>query len=272
MIKDVRIALGGVVHKLWRAEHAEAPLRRGPATEAAFRQAAEADLAAAQPLRDNAFKIDLAKWVTAGFQAATPARRCTISTASSAPLSRELTARSRCRGRPHSARSFPREGLTCAALQCSTITRGRIAVIETGVAETAPGVIMVMTHRNAPKPKAAGPDDLTIMQDDRVHWNGQPVAIVLAETQEQAEHAQSLISWSPTPSCALLARRWACSGSNPPWMSSLLNLGQTRSSCASAMNPTRAPPRDRPSPSAGSSRPDVMGPSGSAGTSAAQCQ
>ena len=58
-------------------------------------------------------------------------------------------------------------------------------------------------HRNAPKlnrappfmskPKAAGPDDLPIMQDDRVHWNGQPVAIVLAETQEQAEHAQTLI-------------------------------------------------------------------------------
>ena len=43
------------------------------------------------------------------------------------------------------------------------------------------------------KPKAAGPDDLPIMQDDRIHWNGQPVAIVLAETQEQADHAQSLI-------------------------------------------------------------------------------
>ena len=31
------------------------------------------------------------------------------------------------------------------------------------------------------------------MQDDRVHWNGQPVALVLAEAQEQAHHAQSLI-------------------------------------------------------------------------------
>jgi xanthine dehydrogenase YagS FAD-binding subunit len=36
-----------------------------PATEAAFRQAAEAELAAAQPLRDNAFKIELAKRVIA---------------------------------------------------------------------------------------------------------------------------------------------------------------------------------------------------------------
>lgn len=59
-IKDVRIALGGVAHKPWRAERAEAALRGGPATEAAFRQAAEAELSAAEPLCDNAFKIELA--------------------------------------------------------------------------------------------------------------------------------------------------------------------------------------------------------------------
>jgi xanthine dehydrogenase YagR molybdenum-binding subunit len=60
-----------------------------------------------------------------------------------------------------------------------------------------------MTYKNAPrlKPmppfmsqaKAAGGDDVPIMQDDQIHWNGQPVALVLAETQEQADHAQSLI-------------------------------------------------------------------------------
>src|ERR1700712_1678728 len=43
------------------------------------------------------------------------------------------------------------------------------------------------------KQKAAGGDDVPIMQDDQIHWNGQPVALVLAETQEQADHAQSLI-------------------------------------------------------------------------------
>ena len=62
-IKDVRLALGGVAHKPWRAERAEAALRGGSATEAAFRQAAEAELASAQALRDNAFKIELAKRV-----------------------------------------------------------------------------------------------------------------------------------------------------------------------------------------------------------------
>ena len=60
-IADVRIALGGVAHKPWRAEVAEARLRGGPATEAAFRAAAEAELEAATPAEDNAFKVPLAR-------------------------------------------------------------------------------------------------------------------------------------------------------------------------------------------------------------------
>ena len=60
-VRDVRLALGGVAHKPWRAHKAEAALRGGPATEAAFRAAAEAELADAAPLRDNAFKVELAK-------------------------------------------------------------------------------------------------------------------------------------------------------------------------------------------------------------------
>jgi len=59
-IKDVRIALGGVAHKPWRAFKAEAALRNGPATEQAFRAAAIAELTDARPLRDNGFKIELA--------------------------------------------------------------------------------------------------------------------------------------------------------------------------------------------------------------------
>ena len=41
--------------------------------------------------------------------------------------------------------------------------------------------------------KAAGGNDLPILQDAEIHWNGQPVAVVLAETQEQADHAASLV-------------------------------------------------------------------------------
>jgi xanthine dehydrogenase YagS FAD-binding subunit len=60
-IADIRLALGGVAAKPWRASVAEAALRGGPATEATFHAAAEAELAAARPLRDNGFKIELAK-------------------------------------------------------------------------------------------------------------------------------------------------------------------------------------------------------------------
>ena len=59
-IEDVRIALGGVAPKPWRALKAEAALRGGPATEQAFRAAAIAELADAKPLRDNGFKVELA--------------------------------------------------------------------------------------------------------------------------------------------------------------------------------------------------------------------
>jgi xanthine dehydrogenase YagS FAD-binding subunit len=59
-VNDVRIALGGVAHKPWRARVAEERLRGGPATEEAFRAAAHAELAAAVPLSENGFKIPMA--------------------------------------------------------------------------------------------------------------------------------------------------------------------------------------------------------------------
>ena len=61
LVRDVRLALGGVAHKPWRARKAEAALRGGPIHARAFRAAAEAELAEAVPLRDNGFKVELAK-------------------------------------------------------------------------------------------------------------------------------------------------------------------------------------------------------------------
>lgn len=60
-VRDVRLALGGVAHAPWRAERAEAALRGRPATEQSFAAAAEAELAEARPLRDNGFKVPLAR-------------------------------------------------------------------------------------------------------------------------------------------------------------------------------------------------------------------
>jgi len=62
-VKEVRIALGGVAHKPWRANAAETALKGGPATEASFRAAAQTELASARGLSDNAFKIELAQRV-----------------------------------------------------------------------------------------------------------------------------------------------------------------------------------------------------------------
>ena len=119
-----------------------------------------------------------------------------------APVSR-IDGPLKVQGAARFAAEFPLHGMVYAALAYSTIPKGRIAGLDTSAAETAPGVVLVMTHRNAPrmKPmplfltaeKAVGGDDLPVMQDDRIHWNGQPVAVVLAETQEQADHAKSLI-------------------------------------------------------------------------------
>jgi xanthine dehydrogenase YagS FAD-binding subunit len=59
-IRDIRIALGGVAHKPWRARIAEDALRGKRPDEVAFRSAAEGELAPAAPLSENGFKVALA--------------------------------------------------------------------------------------------------------------------------------------------------------------------------------------------------------------------
>jgi len=62
-VSDVRLALGGVAHKPWRAFEAEKVLRGRPATIENFGAAAEAELSKARGLKHNAFKIELARRV-----------------------------------------------------------------------------------------------------------------------------------------------------------------------------------------------------------------
>jgi xanthine dehydrogenase YagR molybdenum-binding subunit len=91
---------------------------------------------------------------------------------------------------------------THAAIVHSTIANGRTASVDTTAAERAPGVLAVFTHRNMPRmnptPKPwshlhpHGQSYLPL-QDDQVHYAGQPIALVVAETQEQAAHAGTLI-------------------------------------------------------------------------------
>jgi CO/xanthine dehydrogenase FAD-binding subunit len=58
---EIRIALGGVAHVPWRATRAEEALSGEAITEAALTRAADAELEQAQPLRDNAYKVELAR-------------------------------------------------------------------------------------------------------------------------------------------------------------------------------------------------------------------
>ncbi|MEA2563429.1 MAG: xanthine dehydrogenase YagS FAD-binding subunit [Acidobacteriota bacterium] len=60
-ISQARVVLGGVAHKPWRSREAEAALSGKPASEASFRQAAEAALKDAKPLAHNAYKVELGK-------------------------------------------------------------------------------------------------------------------------------------------------------------------------------------------------------------------
>jgi xanthine dehydrogenase YagR molybdenum-binding subunit len=112
-------------------------------------------------------------------------------------------------GKARFAAEVPFDDIAYAALVYSAIARGRIGSIDTQAAEAAPGILLAMTYKNTPRlkapplmmddPKGAAGSDLPVMQDATIHWNGEPVAVVVAETQEQADHAASLVrvTWQP---------------------------------------------------------------------------
>lgn len=95
--------------------------------------------------------------------------------------------------------------LAHGVLVLSRIARGTIKRIDTSAAEREPGIITVLTHENAPRMRTAkvfgsGSEDsgaassnLRYLNTNEVYFNGQPVAVVVAETLEQAEHAVTLV-------------------------------------------------------------------------------
>jgi xanthine dehydrogenase YagR molybdenum-binding subunit len=97
------------------------------------------------------------------------------------------------------------------AIVRSTVAKGRIASVDSAAAERAPGVVAVLTHRNAPRlayrPHKGAPDPaigerLHVLQDDRVSHQGQPIALVIADTLEQANHAVTLVRVTYAPETA----------------------------------------------------------------------
>jgi xanthine dehydrogenase YagR molybdenum-binding subunit len=79
----------------------------------------------------------------------------------------------------------------------------RILRLDTATAEKSPGVLTVIHHYNAPKlpareelPDTTDPETgrpLQLFQDDAIYSNGQPIAVVVAETFEQATYAAGLV-------------------------------------------------------------------------------
>ncbi|MBC6110459.1 xanthine dehydrogenase family protein molybdopterin-binding subunit [Pedobacter fastidiosus] len=87
-------------------------------------------------------------------------------------------------------------GLTYGVLVTSTITKGKITALDTKAAEKAPGVIAVLSHLNKPSAPAyeqEGGSQMKIFYTDKIFYNGQPIAIVVANTFERATYAASLV-------------------------------------------------------------------------------
>ncbi|WP_433436552.1 xanthine dehydrogenase family protein molybdopterin-binding subunit [Nonomuraea sp. CA-141351] len=105
-------------------------------------------------------------------------------------------------------------GLAYAVVVGSTVAKGRITTIHI---PPAPGVLLVMTHHNAPAmkrtsayatlrgPLGAAAMSLPVLNTDEIFWYGQPIAVVVAESLEQARYAASLIHADYRPQRATLS-------------------------------------------------------------------
>jgi xanthine dehydrogenase YagR molybdenum-binding subunit len=113
----------------------------------------------------------------------------------------------------------PRPGLAFAVLAMSNIAHGRIQNIDTRAAEAAPGVVKVLSHLNMPKlaaiPAQMPMQKLMPMQGDRIEYEGQPVALVVADTLEQATYAARLVRIDYLPASASVDFRQALDKSHP---------------------------------------------------------
>ncbi|WP_416981452.1 xanthine dehydrogenase family protein molybdopterin-binding subunit [Streptomyces sp. T028] len=117
-----------------------------------------------------------------------------------APLTR-VDARLKVTGQARYAADFDADGLVHAVVVDSGIGLGRITSVDTTAALALPGVLTVLTHLNAPRlpygpnPGMATPpgERLHVLEDDRVRFHGQPIAVVVATTLETARHAARLV-------------------------------------------------------------------------------
>jgi len=110
-----------------------------------------------------------------------------------------LDARLKVSGKAEYAAEVPVANVAHAVIVTSAIARGRITRIEISEAQAAPGVLVVLTHENAPKLPGAtrrdGPVDALpqLLQSDEVSYNAQPIAVAVADSLEHARAAAELV-------------------------------------------------------------------------------
>ncbi|MEU0786088.1 xanthine dehydrogenase family protein molybdopterin-binding subunit [Streptomyces sp. NPDC006173] len=109
-----------------------------------------------------------------------------------------VDARPKVTGSAHYPNDYAYPGMAHAALVRSTVAAGTIRAIDTARARQAPGVLAVITHLEAPRLQRGpmtllGPSPPAPLQDDRILHHGQHVAVVVAETAEQARYAATLV-------------------------------------------------------------------------------
>ena len=75
----------------------------------------------------------------------------------------------------------------------ATVARGRVLRIDASAAERTPGVLLVMTHANAPKLWIKTDAELYLLQSPDIHYKGQFIGAVVADSPEAARHAASLV-------------------------------------------------------------------------------
>ena len=104
---------------------------------------------------------------------------------------------------------FNRKDLLYAYMVQSTIANGTILSIDRAEADRAPGVVAILTPFNAPKlnpgpPQPPARRNLSLLQDAGVSYNGQPVALVVASTLDQARAAARMLKFKYAPKPAKL--------------------------------------------------------------------
>jgi xanthine dehydrogenase YagR molybdenum-binding subunit len=119
------------------------------------------------------------------------------------PISR-VEGKQKVTGSAHYAAEYNLANMCYGVLITSTIANGRIRSIETKAAEKAAGVLVIITHLNAPKipgyhvendnqgSRVYG-QEFKVFYDDRIYFNHQPVALAVADTLERANYAASLV-------------------------------------------------------------------------------